>query len=68
MTTSDDSFELYDLRVEVVCPPGKRILCGAKASDYFELQGETLYLPPGQGISVYSLSKPDLESAGVFRT
>jgi hypothetical protein len=25
------SFELYDLRVEVVAPPGQRILCGAEA-------------------------------------
>ncbi|KAH9214720.1 hypothetical protein DL95DRAFT_502860 [Leptodontidium sp. 2 PMI_412] len=53
---TDDSFELYDLRVEVVCPPGERILCGAKEGDYFTLQGEMLYLPPGQGISIYSLS------------
>lgn len=52
---SDDSFELYDLKVEVVCPPGERILCGANEGDYFTLQGEMLYLPPGQGISIYSL-------------
>tara|TARA_R110002060_G_scaffold18062_3_gene24969 strand:+ start:331 stop:531 length:201 start_codon:yes stop_codon:yes gene_type:complete len=54
---TDDSFELYDLKVEVVCPPGERILCGAKEGDYFTLQGEMLYLPPGQGISIYSLCK-----------
>lgn len=53
----DDSFQLYDLRVEVVCPPGKRILCGAKAGDYFTLQGEMMHLPPNQGISIYSLGK-----------
>ncbi|KAF3392170.1 hypothetical protein DPV78_010733 [Talaromyces pinophilus] len=52
----DDSFQLYDLRVEVVCPPGKRILCGAKAGDYFTLQGEMMHLPPNQGISIYSLA------------
>ena len=51
----DDSFQLYDLRVEVICPPGKRIMCGAKEGDYFTLEGEMLYLPPGQGISIYSL-------------
>jgi hypothetical protein len=51
----DGSFQLYDLRVEVVCPPGKRILCGAKEGDYFTLQGEMLHLPPNQGISIYSL-------------
>jgi len=53
----DDSFELYDLKVEVVCPPGEKIICGAKAGDYFTLQGEMLYLPAGQGISIYSLCK-----------
>ncbi|KAI0647730.1 hypothetical protein C8Q79DRAFT_999338 [Trametes meyenii] len=49
------TFQLYDLKVEVVCPPGQRIMCGAKEGDYFTLEGEMLYLPPGQGISVYSL-------------
>ncbi|KAK2611665.1 hypothetical protein N8I77_004995 [Diaporthe amygdali] len=53
---ADDSFELYNLRVEVVCPPGERIMCGAKEGDYFTLEGEMMYLPPGQGISIYSLS------------
>ena len=53
----DDSFELFDLRVEVVCPVGERILCGAKEGDHFTLQGEMLYLPPGQGFSIYSLCK-----------
>ena len=51
----DDSFDLFDLRVEVVCPPDKKILCGSKQGDYFTLKGEMLYLPPGQGISIYSL-------------
>ena len=49
-------FELYDLRVEVVSPPGERILCGARVGDHFELRGEMLTLPPGQGISIYSLA------------
>jgi len=52
-----DSFQLYDLRVEVICPEGERILCGAKAGDYFTLEGEMLYLPPGQGFSIYSLGE-----------
>ncbi|KAH6910841.1 hypothetical protein BKA70DRAFT_1100606 [Coprinopsis sp. MPI-PUGE-AT-0042] len=52
---ADDSFKLYDLRVEVVCPPGERILCGAKEGDYFTLEGEMLHLPPDQGFSIYSL-------------
>jgi len=53
---SDDGFELYDLRVEVVAPAGARLLCGARVGDWFELRGEMLYLPPGQGFSIYSLA------------
>jgi uncharacterized repeat protein (TIGR04076 family) len=52
----DDSFDLYDLRIEVVAPPGGPIYCGAKPGDYFELRGELLFLPPGQGFSIYSLA------------
>lgn len=53
---TDDSFELYDLRVEVVVPPGGAIYCGSKPGDHFELRGEMLHLPPGQGFSIYSLA------------
>ena len=53
---SGDTFELYDLRVEVVAPPEQPIYCGAKPGDYFELHGEMLILPPGQGFSIYSLA------------
>jgi uncharacterized repeat protein (TIGR04076 family) len=57
VTGADEAcFELYDLRVEVVSPPGERILCGARVGDHFELRGEMLTLPPGQGISIYSLA------------
>jgi hypothetical protein len=56
-SANDDSFALYDLKVEVVCPAGKRILCGANEGDHFTLQGEMLFLPPGQGISIYSLGE-----------
>jgi uncharacterized repeat protein (TIGR04076 family) len=52
----DRSFELWDLKVEVVAPEGARIWCNAKPGDYFELKGEMLYLPPGQGFSIYSLA------------
>ena len=52
----DDSFELWDLRVEVICPPGERVMCGAQAGDHFELRGEMLHLPAGQGFSIYSLA------------
>jgi uncharacterized repeat protein (TIGR04076 family) len=53
---SGESFELYDLRVDVIAPSGAKIYCGAKPQDYFELRGEMLYLPPGQGFSIYSLA------------
>lgn len=52
----DDGFALFDLRVEVVLPEGARILCGAQAGDHFELRGEMLHLPAGQGFSIYSLA------------
>jgi uncharacterized repeat protein (TIGR04076 family) len=54
--TGDDSFELWDLRVEVVAPAGARIYCGANPGDYFEVHGELLRLPPGQAFSIYSLA------------
>ena len=52
---TDDAFTLYDLRVEIVAPPGARIYCGT-AGDWFELRGEQLHLPPGQSFSIYSLA------------
>lgn len=54
-TGMSDTFELYDLRVEVICPPGAKIMCGAKEGDHFTLEGELMCLPPGQGFSIYSL-------------
>ena len=54
--SGEDFFELFDLRVDVVVPPGARVLCGARAGDHFFLYGEMLHLPPGQGFSIYSLA------------
>ena len=56
MAGRDDSFDLFDLRVEAVIREGKPIYCGARAGDYFELKGEMLSLPPGQGFSIYSIA------------
>ena len=53
---ADDSFDLFDLRVDVIVPEGVPVYCGAKPGDHFELRGEMLTLPPGQGISIYSLA------------
>ncbi|ORX38992.1 hypothetical protein BD324DRAFT_649089 [Kockovaella imperatae] len=53
---SSRTFQLYDLRVEVQSPKDSRpMLCSSQPGDYFELKGEVLTLPPGQGFSVYSL-------------
>jgi uncharacterized repeat protein (TIGR04076 family) len=52
----DDGFELWDLKVEVVAPPGAKLWCGAKVGDHFTLEGEMLRLPEGQGFSIYSLA------------
>jgi uncharacterized repeat protein (TIGR04076 family) len=49
-------FELYDLKVEVIAPPGAKSLCGGRPGDWFELRGEMLYFPPNQGFSIYSLA------------
>ena len=54
--TRDDSFEIYDLIVEAIIPDGVPIYCGARKGDHFELRGEMLHLPPGQGISIYALA------------
>ncbi len=51
----DETFMLHDLRVEVVAPEGARLLCNARPGDHFELRGEMLHLPDGQGFSIYSL-------------
>ena len=48
----DDSFELWDLKVEVVAPEGAKLWCNAVPGDYFELRGEMLHMPPGQGFSI----------------
>jgi len=55
-SVADDSFELYDLRIEAVIPEGGPVYCGARPGDYFELSGEMLSLPAGQGFSIYSIA------------
>ena len=53
---SDDFFELFDLRVEVVAPAGAKLWCGSKVGDYFEVHGEMLQFRPGMMFSLYSLA------------
>jgi uncharacterized repeat protein (TIGR04076 family) len=53
---ASDSFTLYDLRVEVVATPGRRMVCNHRAGDFFTLSGENLALPPGQTFPIYPLA------------
>lgn len=55
MAERDDSFELWDLKVEIVAT--ERPMMGSyRAGDAFTLEGEMLHLPPGQGFSIYALA------------
>ena len=49
------TFELYNLRVEISDRSGP-IIGRHKVGDYFEVIGEDIFLPPGQGFSIYSLA------------
>ena len=55
MTERDDSFDLYDLHVEVV-GTDRPMVCGHRAGDFFEVRGEAMSLPPGQSFSIYALA------------
>ncbi len=55
MANRDDTFTLYDLRVEVVATD-RPMVCNHRAGDYFELRGENLSLPPGQTFPIYPLA------------
>ena len=54
-TTPDDAFTLFDLRVEVVATD-RPMVCGHAAGDWFEVVGEQLRFPPGQGFPLYPLA------------
>ncbi len=51
----DDTFELYDLKVEVTATD-KPFVCSHREGDYFYVQGENLVFPEGASFSMYSLS------------
>jgi uncharacterized repeat protein (TIGR04076 family) len=55
MAQVDDSFELYDLKVEVVATE-RPMVCNHRAGDFFLLSGENLSLPPGQSFPIYPLA------------
>ena len=51
----DDTFELYDLRVEVVATD-RPMVCGHVAGEAFDVRGELLVMGPGQTFSLYALA------------
>ena len=51
----DDTFTLYDLRVEVIATE-RSMVCNHTAGDSFELHGENLRFPPGQSFPLYPLA------------
>jgi uncharacterized repeat protein (TIGR04076 family) len=50
-----DAFTLYDLRVEVVATE-RPMVCAHRAGDWFEVVGEMLRFPAGQGFPLYPLA------------
>lgn len=55
MASSNDTFTLYDLRVEVVATD-RPMVCSHQEGDYFELSGENLCFPDGQTFPLYPLA------------
>jgi len=49
------TFQLYNLKVELVRIDGPT-LGRHKVGDYFEMIGEDIFIPEGQGFSIYALS------------
>ena len=54
MTSTDDAFELYDLRITVEEIRGQ-CTCDHTVGDSFELKGGKLHLPPGLSFCLYAL-------------
>ena len=55
MAARDDTFQLYDLRVEVVATD-RPMVCSHQAGAAFEVQGENLVMPQGGAFSIYALA------------
>lgn len=53
---TDDSFELYDIKVEVINNGIKPMVCNHKVGDYFLVSGENFSLPNGQSFPIYCLA------------
>ena len=55
MNAPEDTFELWDLRVEVIGDQ-QSMVCSHSVGDSLEVSGENLSLPPGQPFSIYALA------------
>ena len=56
MSASENTFELYDLRVTVVAIEGRSV-CGLTIGDYFELtESSRLRIPADKHFCIYALS------------
>ena len=53
--TPSATFTLHDLRVEVIATD-RPMVCSHRAGDWFELSGEVLRFPDGQGFPLYPLA------------
>ncbi len=57
MEQINDTFELYDLRVELIAfREWKQMTDWAKIGDYFEVRWENIFFPPWQWFSFYNLA------------
>lgn len=52
----NDSFQLYDIKVEVANNGNKPMICNHKAGDSFLLSGENFSLPNGQSFPIYCIA------------
>ena len=55
MNIESDSFELFDLKVEVVGNQNKMV-CSHRVGDHFFVQGENISFPEQQGFSLYAMA------------
>lgn len=56
MSSPENLFELYDLRVSVTAIEGRSV-CGMQVGDYFDLtESSRLRIPPGKHFCIYALS------------
>ena len=55
MSQPNDSFELWDLRVDVV-GDATDMVCSHHVGDYFEVRGENVSFPTGRPFSMYALA------------